>query len=330
MYPLGRIRRGTVAYVGQTGNFGTHGLHWLLSNESYGVSRVVGLGNQVDVGFAEVFEYLAEDMETETVCVYIEGLGEEGDERFIEAARRLSRRKPVIALKGGATLAGARAVGLHTASRLTGWEAETVFAKTGIVRVERYQDLFEHTKALAFQPLPRGNRVAVIVPSGGMGVMAADACEREGLELATLSEETLGKLRALSQPWITVSDPIDYWSAVLGRGVEGAYGPGMEAVLEDPGVDALVSITIVLDGEPMPDFSFVRLLAVRHPDKPILMAISGDKKPFEEARRFLEERSVPVYLPVEGAIEALGTMYRCSRARMPAEVLGNLPAGKHG
>jgi acyl-CoA synthetase (NDP forming) len=311
-FPLGKIRRGSVSYVAQTGNFATHTMKWILSAENYGVSRVIGLGNKCDVDEGEVVEFLGSDPETRVICVYLEGF--KNGRHFIEAARAVSKKKPVIALKGGVTAGGTRAVSTHTASMAT--EAEMldgIFKQAGVARIQRYTDLINVPKAMEFQPLPRGNRVAIFAPSGAMGVLAADACEKLGLEIATLSEGTLRKLQEITPPWMKIGNPVDIWAAIQIQGLERGYRMGMEAVLDDNNVDAVVSVLLLTRENGSTSLDFIPELSRRAPTKPLLIAVSGDRESFDRAKTFLENRSIPVYLPVDEACEALATMYRSAQ-----------------
>jgi len=138
-FPLGKIRRGPISYIAQTGNFATHTMKWILTGENFGVARVAGLGNKIDVEDAEVLEYLGNDPETKAILMYVEGFRDA--RRFFNVAREVTRKKPVIVLKGGRTKAGAERAFTHTAS-LAGNESiiDAAFRQAGIVRLKRYVD----------------------------------------------------------------------------------------------------------------------------------------------------------------------------------------------
>lgn len=311
-FPLGKIRRGSVSYIAQTGNFATHTMKWVLTSENYGVSRVIGLGNKCDVDDADALEFLGDDAETRVICMYVEGFT--NGRRFLEIASRVSKKKPIIALKGGATTAGAKAAFSHTASLASNNSiVDAAFKKAGIVRVHRYTDLINAAKALAFQPLPKGNRVAILAPSGAMGVIAADACERLGLKVGDLSDQTLRKISDMSPDWIKMGNPVDIWAPVQLHGLEKAYSDGIEAVLEDGKIDSVISIVMLTEEYSSVNLEFIPLASQKHPDKPLMVSVTGDKHFFDKAKAFLENRSIPVYPPVEDACEALAIMYQCSR-----------------
>ena len=318
-FPLGKLRKGPISYIAQTGNFATHTMRWILTAENFGVSRVAGLGNKIDVDEAEALEYFEEDSETRAIAMYLDGF--KNGRRFLENGRRISRKKPIIALKAGRTRSGISALHTHTASIAEDdLIVETAFKQAGIVRVQNYNDLIETAKALAFQSTPRGNRVAILCPSGAMCVTSADACERRGLRVADFSEETLKNLKALSPSWLSIRNPVDIWGPVTLHGSDHAYRTIMEMALSEEKVDALVA-TLMLTPETVNqnlkfdpgNLKYIPEISKKHPDKTILISITGDKTYFEIAKHYLEERSIPVYLPIDPPFEVLANMYRCGR-----------------
>jgi len=145
----GYVRPGTVAYVAQTGIFGGLTSSLISTREYFGISRIIGLGNKVDVDDADALEYLENDPETKVILMYIEGLKE--SRHFLEVARRVSRKKPILALKGGKTPAGAKASHSHTASLATNDSiVDAAFKQAGVIRVSNYMDLVNYAKAFAY------------------------------------------------------------------------------------------------------------------------------------------------------------------------------------
>jgi len=312
-FPLGKIRRGPISYIAQTGNFATHTMKWILTGENFGVARVAGLGNKIDVEDAEVLEYLGQDPETKAVLMYVEGFRKA--RRFFEVAREVTRKKPVVILKGGRTKAGAERAFSHTAS-LAGDDAlwDAAFRQTGIARVRRYFDLINVAKGIAFQPLPPGRRISSLAPSGALGVVVADACESVRLKMACHSEKTLKKLREISASWVTISNPVDMSAItpIAGR-VEG-YRAVVETLLQDEGVDAVVPILLASPDVPAEKYNFLPELSSRYPEKPIYASFTGDKQRYEQARAFLEQHSIPVFVPLEDVFETLEVLCRCREA----------------
>ena len=254
-FPLGKIRRGPISYIAQTGNFATHTMKWIMTSENFGVARVAGLGNKIDVEDAEVLEFLGRDPETRAVLMYVEGF--RNPRRFFEVARKVTRLKPVVVLKGGRTRAGAERAFSHTAS-LAGNDSlfDGAFRQAGIARARRYVDLINVAKAIAFQPLPQGRRVSSLAPSGALGVVAADACETLGLKMVSHSKKSVEKLRKISASWVTISNPVDMSAVTPILGPVDGYRAVLETLLEDDGVDAVVAILLASPAIPAEKYAF--------------------------------------------------------------------------
>jgi acyl-CoA synthetase (NDP forming) len=313
-FPLGKIPRGNISYIGQTGNFATHTMRYIMSGENFGVARFVGLGNKVDVEESDILEYYAGDLETKAIFIYLESF--KRPERFLEIAREVTRIKPVIILKGGSTAEGARAAVAHTAALASDDRIlDGALKKAGIVRVYKYSHLFLAAKALAVMPLPRGNRVSFMAPSGAMLVVLTDLCQRDlGLSVPDLEEQTRKRLQEISPPYIRMRNPVDIWPSAALNGVEYGYREGMEAVLKDPNIDAVVPILMLTDDTGVPPLDFIVELAGRYPEKPIYVTFSADKKHMDRAKAFLEPKGVPTFPLIEEPFEVLNILVQCRRA----------------
>ncbi len=311
-FPLGKVRRGNVAYIAQTGNFATFTMKYIMTAEHFGVSRVVGLGNKIDIEESQALEYLGEDPETDAIVMYVESI--KRPQRFLEIARRVTAKKPVVMLKGGSTEAGKKAAAAHTAAMAA--EDRLVagmLRQAGIVRIYDYSQLVMAGKVLSTSPLPAGKRVAFLAPSGAMLVVLSDLCTRLGLAVPQLEESTLRKIQEITPPFIRIRNPVDIWAAALSIGIEAAYAAGMEAVLEDPNVDAVIPIFMLTREMGMPgSFDFVVDIARRHAEKPVLVSFTGDKACMDECREFLEPKGVPTFMQVEEPFHALSILVRCS------------------
>jgi len=201
------VRKGPVALISQSGNSGQSIIYsgWEVG---LGFSKYISSGNEADLHFEDYLEYLAQDEKTKVILGYVEGLRE--GRRFYELATEITKKKPIVIMKAGHTLAGARAALSHTAS-LAGSDVicDSAFRQAGVIRVDEISELIDVALALLGQPLPRGRRVGVISTGGGMGVMAADALMSQGLELPQLSPETMEKLNSiLSNRW-SRGNPVD-------------------------------------------------------------------------------------------------------------------------
>jgi acyl-CoA synthetase (NDP forming) len=312
-FPLGKIRRGPVSYIAQTGNFATHSMKYILTGEHFGVSRVFGLGNKIDVEESAALQYLAEDPETKAVVMYLESI--KYPRRFLEVARKVTPFKPVVLLKGGATEAGKHAAVAHTAAMASEDRlVDGMLRQAGVVRISDYTDLILMGKAFSMLPLPKGNRVSFLAPSGAMLVCLSDLCFRLGLEVPDLEPETVRKLQEISLPFIRMRNPVDIWAAASVKGVEYGYREGMETVLKDPNIDAVVPILLLSRITGIPSYDFIIELAKKYPEKPILVGFSGDKECMDECKAYLEPRGVPTFPEIEQPFEALSILYRCTKA----------------
>ena len=312
-FPLGKIPRGNISYIAQTGNFATHTMRYIATTENFGVARVVGLGNKVDMEESEVLKYLASDPETKAVFIYLESF--KNPRRFLETASGVTRRKPVILLKGGRTAEGAKAAVAHTAAMAAEDRiVDGALKQSGIVRIHKYSHLFQAAKALALMPLPQGNRVSFLAPSGAMLVVLTDLCLSLNLKVPDFEEPTRQFLQDISPSIIRMRNPVDIWFAAGTHGVEFAYREGTEAALKDSNIDAVIPILLLTDDTGVPPLDFIVDLAAKYPQKPIYVTFTGEKKHMEAAKAFLEPRGVPTFQLIEEPFEILSILARCRQA----------------
>ncbi len=312
-FPQGKIRRGRVSYIAQTGNFGTHTLKYILTGEHFGVARVVGLGNKTGLDETDALEYLGEDPETAAILIYIESF--KRPLRFLEVARKVTRRKPVVLLKSGATEAGRQAAMAHTAAMASPDRiVDGMLRQAGVVRVAEYTDLILAGKAFSMLPLPAGNGVSFLAPSGAMLATLSDFCVRLGLHIPPMETESVRRLQEISPSYIRMRNPVDIWPAALSSGVETAYREGMEIVLKDPAVNAVVPVMMLTRETGVPDPAFILELAKKYPEKPILVTFSGARECMDEYKAALEPRGVPTFPEIEQPFRVLSILVRCQRA----------------
>ena len=312
-FPLGRIPAGHISYIAQTGNFATHTMRYIASGEHFGVARVVGLGNKVDIDESDVLEYYEDDDETRAVFVYLESLAR--PRRFLEIARRVSRKKPIILLKGGSTSEGASAAVAHTAALASDDRIiEGVLKQAGITRIHKYSHLFLVAKALSAMPLPKGDRVSFLAPSGALLVVLTDLCRRKwGLQVPRLRPETRERLQEISPAYVRMRNPVDIWPSAIVHGIPYAYREGMEAVLKDPGIDAVVAVLMIRNDTRVEDLDFIVELARKYPEKPVYVAFGSGKEQMDAAREYLEPNGIPTFPLIEQPFEVLSVLCRCRR-----------------
>ncbi|MCX8171820.1 MAG: CoA-binding protein, partial [Candidatus Bathyarchaeota archaeon] len=227
---------GNIAFISQSGALGSAILSWAIRSE-VGFTKFISLGNETDLNAADFIEALGEDEDTKVIGLYIEGVKD--GRRFMEVARRVSRRKPIVAIKAGTTNAGIKAVSSHTGS-LAGSEVSfsAAFRKAGIIRANTAEELFNLVLAFGTQPLPKGRKVLIVTNGGGPGILAADTCERAGLELPLLEHDILEELRKNLPPHASLGNPVD----ILGDADEKRYRLAIEAGIRSNNVDGLVVI----------------------------------------------------------------------------------------
>ena len=229
---------GRVALSSQSGALGIALLE-AAARRHLGISTFVSVGNKADVSGNDLVQYWSEDPRTDVILLYLENFGSPG--LFARIARRVARRKPIVAIKAGRSRAGARAAASHTGA-LAESDAvvDALFRQAGVVRTATLEEFFDVAALLANQPLPPGRRVAILTNAGGPGILAADACEAAGLRLAALGPKTRTALAALLPKEAGLGNPIDMIASATGE----QYRRCLAALLADPNVDAVLVLFI--------------------------------------------------------------------------------------
>jgi acetyl coenzyme A synthetase (ADP forming)-like protein len=229
-------RRGRVAMSSQSGALG---LAILAEAESLGIglSMFVSVGNKADVSSNDLLQFWETDPDTNLIVLYVESFG--NPRKFARIARRIGRVKPILAVKSGRTAAGSRAAQSHTAA-LAGSDraVDALFRQAGVIRAGTLEELLDAATVLTNQPLPAGNRVAIVTNAGGPGILAADACESRALALPALTPATLAELRALLPPTAGLTNPVD----MIASAGPDQYEAAVRAVLGDANVDSVIVI----------------------------------------------------------------------------------------
>ena len=296
---------GDVAFISHSGAICAAVIDW-ARGQGFGLSRLISLGNQVDVQETDVLTAVAADPYTNVITLYLEGISD--GRRFVQEASRAVRQKPVIALKVGRFASGQQAVASHTGA-LAGAESafDAAFRRAGVIRANTTEEMFDWARALAWSPLPNGRRVAILTNAGGPGVTAADAVEENGMTLAPLQPETITALRDLLPPFASVNNPID----MLASASPEQYAAGLQLLLADETVD---SVLLLLPPPPMYATGAVARAVIPHiyaAEKPVLVAVMGDLM-IREAVTHFRAAHVPEYRFPERAAAALAAL--CQRA----------------
>jgi acetyl coenzyme A synthetase (ADP forming)-like protein len=205
---------GTVALSSQSGALGVTILE-LARDRGLGLSTFVSVGNKADISSNDLLEYWETDPHTSVILLYLESFG--NPRRFAELARRIGRTKPIVALKAGRTRAGHRAASSHTAAlAATDAAVDAVFEATGVIRADTVDEMFDLAACLAWQPLPKGPRVGIVTNAGGPGILAVDACERNGLSVAEFPAATTTALRSFLSAAASCGNPVDMVASATG------------------------------------------------------------------------------------------------------------------
>jgi acyl-CoA synthetase (NDP forming) len=312
---------GRIGFSSQSGALGLALLERAVERR-LGFSGFVSIGNKADVSSNDLLEWWEDDADTDLVLLYLESFG--NPRKFARLARRVARQKPILAMKGGRTRAGARAAGSHTAA-LAGSEAavEALFRQAGVIRAETLEQLLDIAGLLSTQPLPRGRRVAVLTNAGGLGILCADACESAGLELPELDPATREALADLLPREASLANPVD----LLGSATAETYESVLPHVLADSNVDAVIILFVppVVAGAEDVAAAVVRAIdGLGESDKPVLTVfISAGGVP----QAFLTGSArTAVFSFPESAARALGrAVERADWLRRPAGTEVELP-----
>ena len=314
-FAVGMPRQGTIAFMSQSGALCTAVLDMALA-EGVGFSHFVSLGNKADTNEIDFLEAWRDDPHSRVIVAYLEGIVDGA--RFMEVARQVTTQKPIVAIKSGTTSAGSRAVSSHTGT-LAGSERayDAAFNQVGIIRARSVEDLFDYAVAFARQPLPANDRIAVITNAGGPGIMAADAIERAGLQLASLEPETQRLLKEKLPAAASAANPID----VLGDALADRYELAIHAALSDPNTGGVI---VILTPQVMTQIEETARAvgeAARQHDKPVMACFMGQAT-VGPGVDILNEMKVPNYRVPERAVAALAAMsrYRQWREQPPLQV----------
>ena len=297
-YRLSRPSPGGISFVCQSGAVGSAILD-LASTQHYGFSKFISYGNALNVDEADYIEYLGNDPTTKVICAYLEGVKD--GKKFIKVCKEVSKKKPIIAIKGGVSAAGAKAAMSHTGALAGAAEIyDGVFKQCNIIKAESLEDMFNYAKALEKCLLPKGKRVAIITNGGGFGILSTDAVSKEGLEMAQFSPETEKIIAAVLPPIVKVHNPLD----LAGDASTDRYRIAIETVMADKNVDML--LVIALYQTPLLTTDIVDVLVeINDLKKKPMMVVSTGGEFTEVLKKALEDNGVPSYTFPESAIASL-------------------------
>jgi acetyl coenzyme A synthetase (ADP forming)-like protein len=309
--PAGNLSIGT-----QSGALGLALLDY-ARNVNLGIADFVSIGNRIDISNNDLLEFWEEDPTTDVILLYVESFGNPA--RFTRIARRVSRKKPIIAVKSGRSEAGARAASSHTgALAAADVGTDALFRRAGVIRVNTIDEMFGVSAVLAYQPLPKGPRVGILTNAGGPGVLVADACEGLGLKIPALNENTKRKLASFLPEEAALSNPVD----MVASAPADSYRKALSILLEDEDIDAIILIYIpplITKPEDVAK-AIIDVVTDYEGGKPVLanFMMSAGSMP---DLKIGEGRYVPSYVFPESAAQALAHAYHYSQFRQDPEGL---------
>ena len=298
---------GRIGFISQSGALCTAVLEYAKA-EGIGFSKVISMGNKVDVDELDLLTALHNDPATRVILLYLEDLSD--GKRFIEVVREITGegpgRKPILAVKSGRTPEGAKAAGSHTGA-LAGRDEvyDAVFAQAGVLRVDSVDELFDYALGFAHQPLPKGRRVAIVTNAGGPGIMTTDACVRYGLEVARLEPKTIETIRPHVPPTAALQNPVD----VIGDARHDRYEVALRAVLDDPNVDSAIVLATPQAMTNLADIAQVIAQVAKTSGKPVVASFMGVTD-LSSGIKVLDAEQVPHYRFPEAAGRVLAAMAR--------------------
>ncbi len=301
-----RPKNGNVAFLSQSG---TVGIAFMESSDVFGMSKMISYGNRSDVDEADMIWYLSEDPNTKVIGLYVEGLGD--GRKFMNTAKKVisERKKPIVVFKNGRTARGAKQAASHTGSLGGSYGVvKGAMDQAGIIGVDSYEELTAALKALNWQPVPKGNRVAMVTNGAGPIIAAIDSFERLGLQVAELSEQTKKAFKEHYPPTYVIGNPCD----ITGSANADDYRFAIQAFMDDPNVDIIMPWFVFQD-DPLEE-TIVDVLASfqKQKKKPVLIGAMGG--PFtKNISKRIEDANVPVYHSVTEWSTAAGAMAKWAK-----------------
>ena len=310
-FSRGTPPKGFISFFSQSGALCTAVLDWAIGR-NVGFSKFLSLGNKADISESDILEFLADDPSTRVILGYVESIDD--GRRFLRAARNVTRRKPVIIVKAGATAAGARAASSHTGS-LAGSDRAyaAAFRQGGVLRADTVEDLFDLALGFAMQPLPRGDRLLILTNAGGPGILAADTAERLGIPLAGVSASLRERILPAVPSTASLGNPVD----IIGDARADRYESVLSALRDEPSVD---SVLVLLTPQAMTqpeETARATVSAFAGSGKTVFASFLGEAT-VASSRRILSDGGVPNYAVPERAVQTLSAMLRYSRIRSAA------------
>jgi len=299
-------KKGHMAFISQSGALGAVLLDW-AAETNVGFSFFVSIGNAMDVTFGDLIDYFGQDINTYSIILYVETLG--NARRFLSAARAFARKKPIIVYKSGRFPESAQAASSHTGAMATKDDiCDALLRRAGLARVYNMGNIFDFSDLVGRKKIPKGSGLAIITNAGGPGVMATDALINQGGHLVKLSDDVIQKLDKLLPAYWSHNNPVD----VLGDASPSRIGKALEIILEDEQINAVLVI-ITPQAMTKPEATARVIINMASKTSKLIMTSWMGGLSMHKSNNILSEAQLPVYATPEQAIQAYMTLVRYSR-----------------
>lgn len=313
--------KGRIAFFSQSGALGVAIIDWAIEN-NFGFSKFVSFGNKADLNETDFLEYFAHDPDTDVILGYIEDVVD--GKKFLEVANRVTKIKPVILIKSGATEAGARAASSHTGALAGSDRAfSEAFRKTGIIRASGIQELFDTAEMFISGRTPKGKRLLIVTNAGGPGIIAADTADRLGIKLDPMTRNSIDAIAEKLPSTASLYNPVD----IIGDATSERYKIVLDQAIKDIAVEG---ICVILTPQAMTDVDNIADVVVstaQNTDKPVLTSFIGGTR-IKNALNKLKESRIPCFTDPSVAINAYSRLVNFVEMKNKAiahESLVNIP-----
>lgn len=306
-FPIKDVPKGNVVLIGQSGLLAAGMASDIVVNRNLNINKICSIGNKCDVNENDLLEYFGNDPETEVISMYLESIA--NGVEFVPIAKKVAAQKPVIFLKGGRTDAGAKAAMSHTGSMASNSRiVDAAIRQTGCIKADDFTEIKDFAKVFSTQPVPKGNRIAIVTAAGSVGVVVSDICAEYGLEMPKLSLKTIEKLKDVFPENMPPANPVDLWYSIEKLGLVKTLETTLAGALQDPGIDAAILILAGMKYTmPVLDERTVQKITAEN-GKPIIVCMLVGYNEYKN--RIMEElgKDLPVFGSIISGVKALSKL----------------------
>ena len=313
-HAIEELLTGSVSFIFQSGMYDPR-INWLFSGFHLGMNKLIDLGNKMDVNEVDALEYLCSDEDTKVIAMHLETIRGDSKE-FRRVMAEATRKKPVIVLKAGRTLSGAKAAASHTGSIIKEDDTvmDSVLRQTGAIRTHNLEEFLDIAKAFDYLDAAKGSRCSIASMSGGEGVLAADMCQQEGLSVAELENGIRDKFKAIYPPWDIPANPLDLGVCYQFHGLQKSHSVYLKSIADDSNVDCVLVQLGIIPSSYSVESMCDPFLVVKRNGKNIVLWVIGSRETNEIVSN-LELNKIPVFPSLARAVKALSVVSRYERIK---------------